>query len=484
MYVQSIIKLQFHVIIPCLQLALSCILYLSETCTYVIMTGMKRKIYQRMLAWKQRSQGSSALMLDGARRVGKSFTAAEFGRQEYKNCLLIDFSYPKPGTIQCFREDAYDLDLFFAKLSAIYRTPLPKRETLIIFDEVQLFPPARQLIKHLVADGRYDYLETGSLISLHQNVKDILIPSEEEHLEMFPMDFEEFLWALGDEATVPFLRECFVKRKPLGQSLHRRVLNDFRKYMLVGGMPQAVLSYAGERDFAQADSIKKRILTLYREDIGKYAGRQQQKVYALFDSIPGQLAKKEKRFQLADISGKARGREYEDAFTWLDSAMIINRCINATDPTVGLAMSNDHTTQKCYMGDTGLLVTQSFIDLNYTDNTLYPAVLTDQLSINEGMLMENVTAQMLRCNGHKLFFYSRCDSLHRQNHIKIDFLLSDHRRIMPLEVKSAAYRAHSSLDKFMTKFHERLGEKYILYQKDIMIRDGVVHLPLYMALFL
>ena len=445
---------------------------------------MRRKIYERLTAWKERSKGASALLIDGARRVGKTYIAEEFAKKEYRSHVLIDFSYPRPGTLECFREDAYDMDIFFAKLAAIYGTALYNRQSLFIFDEVQLYPQARQLIKHLVADGRYDFIETGSLISLHKNVRDILIPSEEEHIEMFPMDFEEFLWALGDEATVPFLQAYFLQKKPLGQALHRKVLNDFRKYLLVGGMPQAVLSYVQERDFSAVDSVKRQILTLYRADIAKYAGRYDQKVFAIFDNIPGQLSKKEKKYKLKDVAESARGRDYADAFVWLDNAMIINRCLNATDPSVGLAMSSDHTSQKCYLGDTGLLVTQAFWDDDYADNKLYTSILTDRLSINEGMLMENVVAQMLRCQGYKLFFYSRSDSKNRENHMEIDFLISNHKKIQPVEVKSSAYRKHSSLDKFIGKFHDRLGEKYILYQKDIMVRDNIVHLPIYMTLFI
>lgn len=445
---------------------------------------MKRKIYEKLTAWKKRSNGTSALLIDGARRVGKSYVAEEFAKNEYKSYLLVDFSYPRPGLLELFKEDSYDLDVFFAKLAALYGKRLHRRESLVIFDEVQLYPPARQLIKQLIADGRYDYLETGSLISLRKNVQDILVPSEEEHLEMFPMDFEEFLWALGDEATAPFLYDRFMQKKPLGQALHRKTLNEFRKYLLVGGMPQAVQSYVDERDFSVTDRIKRQILTLYRADIGKYAGRYEQKVVSLFNNIPGQLSKKEKKFRLSDVAENARGRDYEDAFTWLDSAMIVNRCLNATDPTVGLSMSCDYSSQKCYMGDTGLLVTQAFWDDDYADNELYTSILTDRLSVNEGMLMENVVAQALRCRGYKLFFYSRSDTNNRENHMEIDFLVSNHKKIQAIEVKSSAYRKHSSLDKFVTKFHDRLGEKYILYQKDIMIKDGVTHLPLYMVLFI
>lgn len=327
-------------------------------------------------------------------------------------------------------------------------------------------------------------METGSLISLHKNVKDILIPSEEEHLQMFPMDFEEFLWAAGDHATVPFLKTCFERRMPLGQALHRKVLNDFRKYMLVGGMPQAVEVYISTGDFGEADNVKKQILSLYFADVGKYAGNDEQKVYSLLNNIPGQLSKKEKKFKLADVAENARMRLYKDAFVWLDKAMVINRCVNATDPNVGLAMSGDYTTQKCYMGDTGLLVTQTFRDDEFTDNILYKSVLLDKLNVNEGMLMENIIAQMLRCNGHHLYFYSRVDSAKRENHMEIDFLISNHKKISPVEVKSSTYKKHSSLDKFSTRFNNKLGERFVLYPKDVMTKDGVTHLPLYMAMFL
>lgn len=445
---------------------------------------MQRKIYEQIKQWKNRSQGTSALLIEGARRVGKSYIAEIFAQNEYKSYILIDFSLPRPGTLACFEEDSYDLDIFFAKLSAIYGKQLFRRESLIIFDEVQLYPRARQLIKHLIADGRYDYLETGSLISLHKNVKDILIPSEEEPLEMFPMDFEEFLWAMGDTGTVPYLKLCFEKQKALGQALHRKVLNDFRKYILVGGMPQAVLKFREAQDFEAADRVKKQILALYRADIGKYAGNYEQKVFNVFDNIPGQLTRKEKKYKLVSLSENARSRDYEDAFVWLSKSMMVNRCLNAADPTVGLSMSSDYTTQKIYMGDTGLLVSQAFYDNDFADNTLYKAILLDRLNINEGMLMENVVAQILRCRGHRLFFYSRVDAANRANYMEIDFLISNNRFIQPVEVKSSSYRKHSSLDKFINKFGSRLGEKYILYQKDIMIKDGIIHLPVYMAMFL
>ena len=445
---------------------------------------MKRKIYDRLLLWKKESGGKTAVLIDGARRVGKSYICEQFARNEYKSYILIDFGNVSPAIRDLFTNETSDLDLFFAKLSAFYSTSLYRRESLIIFDEVQQFPIARQLIKYLVADGRYDYVETGSLIRLKKNVQDIIIPSEEEHIDMFPMDFEEFLLAMGDETTVPLIRQCFTEKKPLGQALHRKIMNDFRQYILVGGMPQAVLAYQQERQFEAADKEKRRILQLYRDDVSKFAAGYEDKVFALFDGIPGQLSKKEKKYTLSSISKSARFRSYEDSFLWLNEAMIVNACFNATDPGAGLALSADHATQKCYMADTGLLITQTFLDRPFIENELYKAILFDKMDINEGMIMENVVAQMLRTNGHKLYFYSRTDKEHRENHMEIDFLISQKKKIAPVEVKSAGYRSHASLDKFKKKFSSKLGNSYILYTKDLMLKDGIIHLPLYMTMFL
>lgn len=445
---------------------------------------LRRKIYDRLVSWKQNSKGSSALLIDGARRVGKSYIAEQFAADEYRTHITIDFGNAPKDVLDLFVYDSADLDLFFAKLAAFYSTTLHKRESLIIFDEVQQYPRARQLIKYLVADGRYDYLETGSLIRLKKNVQDIIIPSEEEHIEMFPMDFEEFLWAMGDEATVPLIRRCFETRKPLGQPLHRKVMNDFRQYLLVGGMPQAVLAYLDGKDFEAADEAKRRILRLYRDDVSKFAEGYEDKVFAIFDGIPGQLSKKEKKYTLSSLDKNARFRTFEDSFIWLSEAMVVNTCFNATDPNVGLALSADHKKQKCYMADTGLLVTLTFMDKSYTDNELYRAILFDKMDINEGMLMENMVGQILRTNGHKLYFYSRSDNEHRENHMEIDFLITEGKKISPIEVKSGSYRSHSSLDKFRTKFSLKVGQSYILYTKDVMTKDNILHLPLYMAMCL
>ncbi|MBR2175400.1 MAG: ATP-binding protein [Clostridia bacterium] len=445
---------------------------------------LKRKIYNELLEWKKNSNGQTAMLIDGARRVGKSYITEWFAKQEYKSHIIIDFGNAPQDILNLFLYDSTDLDLFFAKLSAFYSTVLYKRQSLIVFDEVQQFPKARQLIKYLVADGRYDYLETGSLIRLKKNTENIIIPSEEEHIEMFPMDFEEFLWAMGDEATFPLIRMCFESKKPLGQALHRKVMNDFRQYVLVGGMPQSVLAYIDGKNFEASDEAKRRILRLYRDDVSKFAAGYEEKVYAVFDGIPGQLSKKEKKYKLSSINKNARFRNYEDSFIWLNEAMVINICRNATDPNVGLALSADYATQKCYMADTGLLVTHTFMDRGFTDNELYRAILFDKLDINEGMMIENIVAQMLRQNGHNLYFYSRCDSQNRENYMEIDFLISEGRKISPIEVKSANYRSHSSLDKFRKKFSKKIENSYILYPKDVMEKDGIWHLPLYMAMFL
>ena len=445
---------------------------------------LKRKIYDRLLEWKKNSKGETALMIDGARRVGKSFIVEQFANSEYKSYIIIDFGNAPKEILDLFINESSNLDLFFAKISAYYSTPLHKRESLIVFDEVQQFPRARQLIKYFGADGRYDFLETGSLIRLKKNVQDIIIPSEEEHIEMFPLDFEEFLWAMSDETTVPLIKKCFELRTPLGQALHRKIMNDFRQYILVGGMPQSVVAYIHEKNFDESDIVKKRILQLYRDDVSKFAGGYEDKVFAIFDGIPGQLSKKEKKYKLSSINKQARFRNYEDSFIWLNEAMVINACFNATDPNVGLALSADYTTQKCYMGDTGLLVTHAFMNNPFTENELYKAILFDKLDINEGMIMENVVAQMLRCNGHKLYFYSRCDSEHRENHIEIDFLITEAKKTCPIEVKSGKYKSHKSLDKFKKKFYSKIGNSYILYTKDVMIKDDIIHLPLYMAMFL
>lgn len=445
---------------------------------------LKRKIYQTLLQWKRTSNGETALLLEGARRVGKSYIAQDFGSTEYKSCLIIDFSNVSKQIIEVFESDTTDFDLFFNKLSVFYGVKLYQRDSLIIFDEVQMYPRARQLIKHLVADGRYDYLETGSLISLKQNVENIVIPSEEETVTMYPLDFEEFLWAMGDETTVPYMQSCFENKKPMGEALHRKTMNLFRQYMLVGGMPQAVAVYAETKDFEKTDMVKRRILTLYRNDVTKFAKGYESKVMSIFDGIPSQLSKHEKNYRLASIQKQARYREYEDAFIWLDEAMIINTCFNSTDPNIGLGLHAERMTLKCYMADTGLLFSHAFSDKEITKEEVYKAILFDRIELNEGMFIENIVAQMLKSNGYKLYFYSRSDRENSDNRMEIDFLISRNRRISPVEVKSASYGSHVSLDKFKKKFSSKVGTRYIVYTKDLKVENDIVFLPLYMVMFL
>ncbi len=434
--------------------------------------------------WKKRSKGKTAAMIDGARRVGKTCLVQEFVKREYRSAIIVDFTKAEEQIKSTIRDRPDNLDALFNTLSLIYNTRLYPRESAIVFDEVQIFPLARQLIKHLVADGRYDYIETGSLISLKRNVKDILIPSEEDHIEMHPMDFEEFRWAMGDEVSVPFIKEHYSERKPLGMGMHKTMLDRYYEYLLVGGMPQAVEAYVATKDFGMADDAKRGILRIYRDDIGKFAQGYEAKVRAIFDAIPEQLSRKEKRYRLSSITKEARFREYEDSFTWLNDARIANPCFNATEPSVGLALSREHTTQKIYMADTGLLVSHAYNDGRYSDNNLYRDIFFGNAGVNNGMIVENAVAQEFRATGRNLYFYSRVDRQNRKNEMEIDFLIRRDGAICPVEVKSAAYQRHASLDRFLSKFKDRLGTPYIIYTKDIMEKDGIIHLPLYMAMFL
>ncbi len=444
----------------------------------------KRKIYTKFLDWKNISNGSSALLVEGARRIGKSTVVEEFAKHEYESYVIIDFNRPKEGVVDAIVHHPDDLDGLFNLLMVSYGKVLKPRKSLIVFDEVQKCPEARQLLKYLVADGRYDYIETGSLISIKKNVKDITIPSEEESIGMFPMDFEEFCWALGDVVSVDFARKAFNAMQPMGTSAHKSVMKRFREYLIVGGMPQAVDVYRKTGDFSKVDRTKRTILKLYGDDISKYAGADAPKVRGIYNQLPGQLSKKEKKYFLSAVSDNARMREYAESFRWLDESRIVNIARNATDPDIALAMSEDFETQKLYSSDVGLLITQAFANRPYTENELYRALMLDKLSVNEGMVAENAVAQALRANGTELYFYSRPDRGDGEGRMEIDFLIRRGDAICPVEVKSGAYQHHASLDKFMRKFGSRLGDAYILYTKDLMTKNGIHHLPLYMAMFL
>ena len=447
---------------------------------------MKRKIYETLYQWKTNSQGKTAILIDGARRVGKSYIAEQFAKENYKSFIVLDFNKIPNEVKDLFDYYLNDLDTLFIYLSNYFNVKLYERESLIIFDEVQLYPKARAAIKYLVEDGRYDYIETGLLMSIKKNVKDILIPSEEEHIEMHPMDFEEFLWALGNYTLMSLIQKCYIEKKPLGQVMHRKVMDYFRQYMIVGGMPQAVEEYRITRDFTKVDKIKRNILNLYRQDIGKHAEGYHLKVESIFDEIPAQLQKHEKKFKLSAISKEARFRSYEDAMFWLKDAMIINPCYNSTKPNIGLKLNTDFMTLKCYMADTGLLISHSFDEKGIMTEEIYKKILFDKLEFNEGMIIENIVAQMLVSSGHKLYFYSNPSKEDKNSRMEIDFLIakskiSSRHNISPIEVKSGKNYTISSLKKFITKYNEQLYIPYVLHTGDLKVENGIVYLPIYMT---
>lgn len=453
---------------------------------------MKRKIYQQLLDWKHDRRGEVALLIEGARRIGKSYIVEEFAQNEYDSYLLIDFSRVNPKVIEFFDLYLDDLDMLFTSLE-LYgkkkliprKNPTDEASSLIIFDEIQFCPRARSAIKHLVADHRFDYIETGSLISIKKNVKDIMLPSEEHAIEMYPMDFEEFLWAMGDEMMMPFIKMQFEKRKPM-EAFHRKALDYFRQYMIVGGMPQAVQTYVDTRDFDKVDERKRDILSIYRNDIRKYADNQETKVAAIFEELPGQLQKHEKKFRLADLQSHARMRDYSEAFFWLSDAKIINCCYNSTEPSIGLKLNEERTTLKCYMGDTGLLISHAFDERGIVTSELYQKLMFDKLEVNEGMLVENIVAQMLRAAGHKLYFFSKYSAKEADERMEIDFLIAkptitSRHNISPIEVKSGSHYTITSLKKCIKKYDKQLATPYVLHDKDLKVEDGITYLPLYMT---
>lgn len=453
---------------------------------------MKRKIYQTLLKWKKERKGEVALLIEGARRIGKSHIVEEFGRDEYESYILVDFSKVSPQVMEFFDLYLDDLDTLFQNLELYFRCKLFPRQSrgeearsLIIFDEVQFCPRARSGIKHFVKDNRFDYIETGSLVSIKKNVKDIMIPSEEHPVQMYPMDFEEFLWAMGDEMIMPYIRSQFEKKKPMG-AFHRRAMDYFRRYMIVGGMPQAVKKYIETRDFVKVDEVKRDILALYRNDIKKYADNQETNVSAIFEEIPGQLQKHEKTFCLSALREDARMRDYSQAFFWLSDAKVINCCYNSTEPSIGLKLNEDRTTLKCYLNDTGLLISHAFDERGIVTEDLYRKLMFDKLEVNQGMLVENIVSQMLKASGHNLFFFSNSSRASAEDRMEIDFLIAkqtttSRHNISPIEVKSGARYALTSLTKCMTKYAKDLSTPYVLHDKDLKIEDGIVFLPLYMT---
>lgn len=447
---------------------------------------MKRKIYDRLVEWKRKEAPAAGLLIDGARRVGKSYIVEKFAKNEYRSYVMIDFA-KVPKEIKTLFERYQDkLDTLFLKLSEYFGVRLYRRETLFIFDEVQMCPKARESIKHLVADGRYDYLETGSLVSIDENVEGIVIPSEEIRVKMHPMDFEEFLWANGDDMTMDFIRDHYARREPLGQLLHRKTMDAFREYMVVGGMPQAVAEFAKSADLGKVDSVKRRIIKLYREDIRKHAGKYALKTEQIFDSLAAQLSRHEKKFQLSSIGPNARMREYEDAFLWLKEAMVTNVCYRSTDPNIGLGINADASTLKCYAADTGLLVSLAFSERQAIAEQIHKRLLFDSLELNKGMLVENIVAQMLAASGYELYFFSTSSESDRSARMEIDFLMpvgsiGRSHNIRPVEVKSSRRYDHTSLDKFMAKYRRSLAPPVVLHTKDVSEGNGITYLPLYMT---
>ena len=444
---------------------------------------LRRKALKQLEQWKTESQGRTALLIEGARRVGKSHLIRTFVQSAYRSAVIIDFSDIQPVVREIFENYFHDRSEFFSRLSIATGIELYPRESCIVFDEVQLYPKARQLVKHLVADGRFDTLETGSLISLRTNVKDIVIPSEEERIELLPLDLEEFAEAVGKKMLFDAARTAFQSDKGLGVALHREMMKLVRLYMVVGGMPQAVSEYADTKNLLAVRRIQKTILELYRSDIARYAAGYESRVRELFDDVSAQLAKHDKIFRLSSLSKNARNRDYEDAFMWLADSKTVNLCLNSTDPSIGIQMNLDRTVLKCYMADTGLLLRQATDDGTELDMKTVNDVLYNRLSLNEGMFFENLVAQMLQVTGHRLFFYSQ-PRRGDDNGLEIDFLIRQAKKICPIEVKSSGYTAHASLDKFVKKYSSRLGRKFVIYGKDYRREDDVVYLPVYMTAFL
>ncbi len=450
---------------------------------------LKRKAYDQLLSWKNETNGSRAILVEGARRIGKSTIVEEFAKNEYRSYILIDFANVSHTVIEAFEQHKNSFDELFMLLSLEYGVKLYKRESVIIFDEVQLYPQARQLIKYLVADGRYDYIETGSLISIKENVQNILIPSEERKLKMYPLDFEEFCWCFKENILVDYIKKCFKERKPLENGLHDKAMLLFKQYMLIGGMPKSVIAFIeGTRDFDLADREKRDILNLYRDDILKISSRCRSKVLAIFEQLPGFLSKHEKRVILSNIAQGSTIDQYSETFFWLGNSMICNECFLTRDPNIGLALNEDRSYIKCYMGDTGLLVSHAFDENSLIDSELYKQIIQDKLSVNEGMLYENAISQMLVANGHKLYFYTHYNHEKRRNDIEIDFIISNNNKlkykIYPIEVKSTKKYSISSLERFKEKYSSRIGECYVIHPKNLSTKDGITYLPAYMAMCL
>lgn len=444
-------------------------------------TVFRRKIYNRILDWKRSKNGKTALLIKGARRVGKSTIAEEFAKREYRSYIAVDFA-DAPAALWEAVDNISDRDNFFLQLQFIYGVKLYERESVIIFDEIQKCPAVRQAIKYLVKDARYDYIETGSLLSIRKNTKDIVIPSEETRITMYPMDYEEFRWALGDEVTVPLLRDAFEHRRNLGDQVCRKLLRDFRLYMLVGGMPQAVETYLEENNLADVDAKKREIIELYLDDFEKIdpTGRASR----LFKAIPSQLTGNAARYKTSSVLGRSEDQNaVAELLREMEDSMTVNVSHHANDPNVGLAMHADYDEYKMYVGDTGLFITLAFWDKSVTENIIYQKLLSDKLSADLGYVYENVVAQMLTAGGDNLFYYTWPTENGKHNY-EIDFLLSRGNKVCPVEVKSSSYSTHASLDAFKAKFSSRILHNYLIYTKDLRKDGDILLMPPFMTMFL
>lgn len=440
----------------------------------------KRKVYDELLQWKQEDDGTTAILIKGARRVGKSTVAEAFARNEYETYILIDFAACSDEVRQLFN-DVSNLDFIFLRLQMIYATELRPRRSAIIFDEVQLAPKARQAIKYLVKDRRYDYIETGSLISIRKNIKDIVIPSEEVEVEMYPMDYEEFKWALGDTVTVPLLAKCLAEKKSLGDAANRSLMRDFRLYMLVGGMPQAVAAYLETNNMEKVDRVKRAIISLYERDFNRVdpTGNASK----LFHQIPAELNRNASRYLAWSATDGARSNSLAEIVTEMKESMVVSLAYHANDPNAGMAMHQDTGRYKMFVGDTGLFVTLAFWDKKITENTIYAKLLSEKLGADLGYVYENMVAQMLKASGHELYYYTFPTESGKHNY-EVDFLIADGHKVSPIEVKSSGYKTHASLDAFCRKFSARILHKYLIYTKDLRTEGDVLYLPVYMTLFL
>lgn len=450
--------------------------------------NLKRKIYDKLIYWKNQESKKCALMIEGARRIGKSTTVNFFAKKNYKSYVIIDFAVASQNIKNNFYENLNDLDKFFQNISLEYNTRLYKDESLIVFDEVQLFPKARESVKYLVKDGRYSFIETGSLISIKENVKDILIPSEEKKIRMYPLDFEEFLWAAGENVILDYIKECVKKKIRLDDVYHKKAMRLFNEYMLVGGMPQSVVAYfENGRDFYESDIVKRRILSLYKDDISKAAKKYNSKVAAIFENIPGYLSTHEKKVVLNKIDGNGIFDRYDEPLFWLGDSMMCNLCYKCTDPNVGFALNKDDSSVKCYMGDTGLLVSHAFSENEISSNQLYKNIIDGRLSLNKGMIYENAISQMLVSSGRKLFFYTHYNEQIKRNDIEIDFMISNESKtnwkVSPIEVKSSKNYTNTSYDKFKDKFGKRISTPYIIHPKQFEKNKNSYKIPPYMVPF-